>query len=188
MQKQALLILLLLPATALAHPGHDAAGFALEFSHGFFHPFSGLDHMLAMLAVGMWAAMRQRAVLQIAGVFLLGMVLGGVLGIQGVVAPMLESLVLGSALMAALLVALAVRLPLAVQLSVTAMFALVHGMAHGIELPAVGSAWAYAGGFLLATALLMLAGWTGAQALGVQRRQRLMGAGLAFMAGSPFFV
>ena len=179
MQKRALIILLMLPATAMAHPGHDIAGFAA----GFVHPFSGLDHTLAMLAVGIWAAMRQRAALQIAGTFLGGMLLGGMLGMQGLVAPILESLVLGSALLAALLVALAVRLPVSAQLAVTSLFALVHGM----ELPGSASALPYAGGFLMATALLILAGWVAGRALGTQRRQRLSGAGLAVVAGSLFF-
>jgi urease accessory protein len=183
MQKRALIILLMLPATAMAHPGHDIAGFAA----GFVHPFSGLDHTPAMLAVGIWAAMRQRAALQIAGTFLGGMLLGGMLGMQGLVAPMLESLVLGSALLAALLVALAVRLPVSAQLAVTSLFALVHGMAHGMELPGSASALPYAGGFLMATALLILAGWVAGRALGTQRRQRLSGAGLAVAAGSLFF-
>ena len=184
MQKRVLLILLMLPATAMAHPGHDVAG----FSAGFMHPFSGIDHCLAMLAVGVWAAMRNRTGQQGWGLgsFLAGMGLGGVLGMQGLVPPMLESLVLGSALLAALLVVLAVRLPLYAQALVVALFALMHGMAHGLELPAIGTAWTYASGFLVATALLIFTGWACGRVVETQCRQRWLGAGLAAVAGSLF--
>ncbi len=184
MKKHVMLILLMLPASAMAHPGHDVTGFVA----GFVHPFSGFDHILAILAVGIWSAMGSRGVLRMAGVFLAGMALGGVLGMQGVVVPMLESLVLGSALLSALLVALAVRMPISAQMAVIAMFALLHGMAHGMELPATVAASLYGSGFLLATALLLFVGWVCAKFLGVQRNQRLLGAALAVLAGSLFLV
>ena len=179
-----MMLMLILPATALAHPGHDVAGFV----SGFFHPFSGLDHTLVMLAVGIGIAMRKYSALQIASVFLACMALGTVLGMQGLVSPILESLVLGATLLATLLVAFAVRLPLQAHLLFTASFALLHGIAHGMEISPGGSGVTYAGGLLLATAIIMLAGWTGARVLGMQRRQRLLGAGLAVVAGSLFFV
>ncbi len=183
MKKCTLLILLLLPATALAHPGHDIHGFAAGFSH----PFGGLDHLLAMLALGIWAAMHSRASLsRVLSGFLAGMGLGGVLGMQGIVPPMLESWVLGSTLLATLLVAIAVRWPLYAQTMVAVLFALAHGMAHGTELPASGAAWLYVSGFLFATALLIIAGWIVGRLLGTQFRQRWLGAGLATAAASLF--
>ena len=182
MKKCTVFILLMLPATALAHPGHDIHGFAAGFSH----PFGGLDHLLAMLALGIWAAMRNRGLGQVLGGFLVGMGLGGVLGMQGLVIPMLESWVLVSTLLATLLVALAVRLPLYAQTMVAVLFALVHGMAHGTELPASGAAWLYVSGFLFATALLIIAGWMAGRLLGTQFRQRWLGAGLATAAASLF--
>ncbi len=182
MKKCTLLILLLLPATALAHPGHDIHSFAAGFSH----PFGGLDHLLAMLALGIWATMRNRGLGRVMGGFLVGMGLGGVLGMQGLVLPMLESWVLGSTLLATLLVALAVRWPLYAQTMVAVLFALVHGMAHGTELPATGAAWIYVSGFLFATALLIIAGWIVGRLLETQLRQRWLGAGLATAAASLF--
>ncbi len=182
MKKYLLLILLLLPATVLAHPGHDIHGFAAGFSH----PFGGLDHLLAILALGIWAAMRNPGLGRVLGGLLVGMGLGGVLGMQGIVPPMLESWVLGSTLLATLLVALAVRLPLVAQTMVAVLFALVHGMAHGTELPASGAAWLYVSGFLFATALLIIAGWIVGRLLGTQFRQRWLGAGLATAAASLF--
>jgi urease accessory protein len=182
MKKCTLLILLLLPSTALAHPGHDIHGFAT----GFTHPLGGFDHLLAMLALGIWAAMRNRGLGRVLGGFLVGMVLGGVLGTQGLVPPMLESWVLGSTLLATLLVALAVRLPIYAQTMVAVLFALVHGMAHGTELPASGAAWPYVFGFLSATALLIVTGWMAGRLLGTQFRQRWLGAGLTAAAASLF--
>lgn len=176
-------VLLCMPATAFAHPGHDAAGFV----GGFFHPFSGLDHMLALLALGIWAAMRQRPVLLSACIILGGMLGGGLLGAQMPLPALLESLVLGTAFLAALLVALAVRLPLHAEWLVSALFAAIHGMAHGAEMPGGVALPAYAAGFLLASALLLLAGWAGAALLGRQRRQQWLGAGLASVAGLMLF-
>ncbi len=182
MKKFTLLILLILPATALAHPGHDIH----SFSAGFTHPLGGFDHLLAMLALGIWAAMRNRGLGRVLGSFLVGMGLGGVLGIQGIIPPMLESWVLGSTLLATLLVAWAVRLPIYAQTMVAVLFALVHGMAHGTELPASGAAWLYVSGFLFATALLIVAGWLAGRSLGTQLRQRWLGVGLVAATASLF--
>jgi urease accessory protein len=178
-----ILNLILMPTVAFAHPGHEAGGFV----GGFFHPFSGMDHMLAMLAVGIWAAMRNRSLPVTVAIFLGGMLIGGMLGVQMLVPHMLESLVLGTALLAALLVALAVRLPMQAQLLAGALFAAIHGMAHGVELPQSMPLLPYAGGFLLASALLLCAGWAVAKALGAERRQQWLGAGLASLAGLMLF-
>ena len=178
-RKLIVLALFLLPVTAFAHPGHDGGGYV----GGFFHPFSGLDHMIAMLALGMWAAMRQRSLLLVGSLFLGGMLVGGALGMQGYAPTMLETIVMGSALLAAMLVAFAAKLPLQVQLAISAIFAVVHGLAHGVEIPETAAAMPYAAGFLLASATLFTAGAYLARKLHEQSRQRIAGGALAIVAG-----
>lgn len=150
------LALFLTPAVAFAHPGHDHAGLLAGLSH----PLLGLDHLLAMLAVGLWAAQQQGATrwaLPLA--FVASMLLGGLLGFAGVEIPLLETGIAGSLLAFGLLVAVAARLPQAVTLGLTGLFALSHGVAHGLELPALASPWTYAAGFVAATAALHACGY-----------------------------
>ena len=135
---------------ALAHPGDHAGGFA----HGFAHPFAGLDHLLAMLAVGLWAARfsgRPRWILPLA--FVSFMALG-----TGLVLPMVEPMIVLSVLVLGLGAAMGSRLPLAAGAAVTALFALYHGQAHFAEIPAEASAAGFVLGMLSATALLHAAG------------------------------
>ncbi|NQD91584.1 HupE/UreJ family protein [Pseudomonas sp. CrR25] len=150
------LALLASPTLAFAHPGHAQPGLLAGLSH----PLQGLDHLLAMLAVGLWAAQQvgvARWALPLA--FLASMLLGGLLGFAGLQLPLLETGIASSVLALGVLVAVAVRLPLAIALGLTVLFALSHGVAHGLELPALASPWAYAGGFLAATAALHGAGY-----------------------------
>jgi urease accessory protein len=147
--------LLLVPTLAHAHPGHDGTGFL----HGFSHPLSGLDHLLAMLAVGLWAAqMGGRARWAVPATFVGVMALGGALGMAGLHLPMMESGIAASVLVLGLLVAASARLSLAAAMPLVAVFALFHGFAHGMEMPASASCFAYAAGFVLATAALHAAG------------------------------
>lgn len=170
----------LLPGFAYAHVGAGAAG---GFLHGLMHPAFGLDHVCAMVAVGLWAAqMGGRAVWLMPLTFVGVMALGGALGMVGGALPFAEQGIVLSVLTLGVLVAAAVRLPLAVSGAVVGLFALCHGHAHGMEMPGAASAPAYAAGFLLTTAALHLTGVL--FGLGVQRaaRQRLVpvaGAGIA---------
>lgn len=150
------LALFLTPAVAFAHPGHDQAGLLAGLSH----PLLGLDHLLAMLAVGLWAAQQRGAtrwVLPLA--FVASMLLGGLLGFAGLRLPLLETGIAGSVLAFGLLVAVAARLPRAMALGLTGLFALSHGVAHGLELPALASPWTYAAGFVAATSVLHASGY-----------------------------
>lgn len=150
------LALLLSPALAFAHPGHDHAGLMA----GLAHPVFGLDHLLAMLAVGLWAAQQSGAARwALPLTFVASMLVGGLLGFGGLEIPLMETGIAASVLAFGLLVAVAVRLPMAVALGLTALFALSHGVAHGLELPHLASPWAYALGFLVATAALHAAGY-----------------------------
>lgn len=148
--------LLLSPAAAFAHAGHDHSGVLA----GLTHPLFGLDHLLAMLAVGLWAAQqtgRLRWALPLS--FVASMLLGGLLGFNGLQIALLENAIAASVLALGLLVAVAIRLPLMVAIALTALLALSHGVAHGLELPVLASPWGYTAGFVAATAALHASGY-----------------------------
>jgi len=150
------LALSMMPALAFAHPGHGENGLMA----GLGHPIGGVDHLLAMLAVGLWAAQQQgQARWALPLTFVATLLLGGLLGFAGVQLPALESGIAASVLALGLAVALAVRPPLPLAMLATALFALFHGVAHGLELPDMTSPWAYAAGFVLATTALHAAGY-----------------------------
>ena len=139
-------------SAAIAHTG---AEHALSFASGFRHPFTGLDHMLAMVAVGLWAGLNGGRALWVWPVAFVGvMVLGGALGISGFAVPMVEAGILASVVVLGLLVLAAARLPVAAGALLVAVFALLHGHAHGAELPGEAAAMSYAAGFAIATAIL----------------------------------
>jgi urease accessory protein len=144
--------LALVPTLAQAHPGvHHTAG----FGQGLSHPLSGLDHVLAMLAVGLWAAqLGGRAIWCVPASFVGMMTLGAALGFAGVNVPGVEQSILASVLVLGLFLAAAVRLPLAASVVLVAVFAFFHGSAHGAEMSRDSSALACGAGFLLATTAL----------------------------------
>lgn len=145
---------LVLPSMAQAHVGAHGAGFAA----GLAHPVDGADHVLAMLAVGLWAALTGgRALWAMPLAFVAALLAGGGLSAAGVVPPGVEPMILASVVGLGAAVALALRLPLPAALSGIAVFGFAHGLAHGAEGPAAGFA-AYAAGFALATSGLHLTG------------------------------
>ena len=149
------LLLLALAGAAQAHTGHGTTSFA----EGLVHPF-GLDHLLAMVAVGIWSvsALPARQAWQGPITFLGAMVTGAVLGMSGASVPFLEHLVAGSVvLLGVLLVSTRLPLPSGVALAVVAASAAMHGVAHGAESPDTGFGL-YAAGFVLTTAALHLGG------------------------------
>jgi urease accessory protein len=151
-----LLGLLWLPATASAHTETGVVG---GFLSGFKHPLTGLDHMAAMFAVGLWGAfLGTRAMWTLPVVFPVVMAFGGAMGVLGVPLPAVETCIALSAVMLGLMVALAVKPPLWVAAVVVGFFAIFHGHAHGTELPKSANALAYAIGFVIATGLLHLSG------------------------------
>ncbi len=158
----------LLPGAADAHTGIGATA---GFSHGFMHPFGGVDHLLAMVAVGMLAAQwGGRALWLLPASFLTTMAAGGALGMTGIALPHVEIGIGLSVVVLGLLVALGVRLPLAAAMLLVPLFAIFHGHAHGAEMPADGSGVAYGFGFLAATALLHVAGIGAGLALAIYDR------------------
>jgi urease accessory protein len=174
--------LLLVPALAHAHPGHGTSG----LEHGFVHPISGLDHLLAMIAVGLWAGqLGGRARWQVPAAFLGVMILGCMLGMAGVAVPAVEQGIVASVLILGVLIAAAVRLPAIASIAIVAGFAFFHGAAHGTEMPANATGLGYAGGFTIATGLLHAAG-LGLGMIGSKLRQprfvRLAGGVIALCA------
>jgi urease accessory protein len=170
-----LVLLTALAAPAWAHPGHG-----IGLGAGLAHPFGGLDHVLAMVAVGLWATqLGGRALWLVPTGFVAAMLGGAALGWAGVGVIPAEPGILASVLLLGLLVAFAVRLPLALGLVVVAAFALCHGHAHGAELPAGGDALAYAAGFAAATAVLHGIGIATGLMARDPRLLRWSGAGIA---------
>lgn len=153
--KRILPLLLLAPSAAMAHPGHFAG---LPLVAGLSHPLAGADHLLAMLAVGLCAAMAGgRALWALPLAFVGGLVAGGALGMAGVALPGVEPMIAASVMALGLAAALALRPGLALALPVVAAFGLFHGQAHGAEAPEAGLAL-YALGFAATSAALHGAG------------------------------
>ncbi|MFM2405072.1 MAG: hypothetical protein RL223_2952 [Pseudomonadota bacterium] len=186
------LVLSLLALCAGAARAHDgAAGLAGGFLSGFMHPLAGPDHVVAMVAVGLWGAiLGQPALWLLPVVFPLVMAVGGALGVLGVPLPAVETGIALSGLVLGLAVALAVRPPLWLAAVLVGIFAVFHGHAHGTELPSAASPLAYSLGFVLATGLLHLAG-IGCGALWRGRTGRLAvraGGGAIALAGAGFLL
>ncbi|WP_432240277.1 HupE/UreJ family protein [Herbaspirillum robiniae] len=171
--------------SAFAHPGHPGSHMdaSASFMSGFSHPFSGIDHLLAMLAVGLWAAQnKQRALWVLPLAFPLMMVVGALMAIGGLSVPAVETGIAASVAVMGLLIAFAVRMPLWASASVVSLFALFHGYAHGAELPHGSSAALYGAGFILATAILhatgLIVGMVAGQKM-ADRVVRIGGVGIA---------
>ncbi len=145
------LALMAISGAAFAHPGHDAA-----LTGGVAHPFTGIDHLLAMLAVGIWAVQQREAnaFWKIPLAFVVAMLAGGVLGYAGVALPHVESGIALSVLLLGLLVAFTWRLDTTLAMGVVALFALLHGYAHTSEAPLASNPFIYAAGFVATTAAL----------------------------------
>jgi urease accessory protein len=149
-------LLILLATPAYAHVGDGLTG---GFLGGFAHPLFGPDHVVAMVAVGLWGAfLGAPAIWLLPVVFPLVMAFGGALGILGVPIPGIEIGIAASAIMLGLMVALAARPPLWIAAVLVGAFAIFHGHAHGAELPPGADAVAYSVGFVVATGLLHLCG------------------------------
>ena len=148
--------LLVATGSVFAHPGHEHAS---SFMSGFSHPMGGLDHLLAMVAIGLWAAsIGGRALWAIPVAFVMTMILGGGLAVAGMTVPFVEQGILLSVIVLGALVLFAKRLPTLVCAAIAGGFALFHGAAHGMEMPLTANGLQYALGFALATAGLHAVG------------------------------
>lgn len=173
-------IALLTPATVLAHNPQGVAG---GFTSGFLHPLSGIDHVLAMIAVGIWGAQLGAPCIWVLPVaFPLVMSIGGALGVRGVFLPGVETGIAVSALLLGFMIFREVKPPIYLAALVVGFFALFHGYAHGTELPHAANPLAYGAGFVIATGLLHMSG----VAVGLMHRWprgaqmlRIAGAGIS---------
>ncbi len=185
----AIVLTLCLPSIASAHTGvGDTSG----FWHGLGHPIGGLDHILAMVAVGLWAVqIGGRALWLVPSAFVLAMAISSVGGHFAVPFPGVEQGILASDFILGLLLLFAPRLPLAMSMSIVGILAIFHGYAHGAEMPATASGLAYGVGFIIATAGLHLSGI--GIGLGLDRlqpilRQRLFRSGGAAIVLATVYV
>jgi len=179
-------VVLFCTETAFAHVQKgEAAGFV----SGIKHPVTGLDHVLAMVAVGLWGAqLGAPAIWLLPVAFPMVMAFGGMLGLMGVPLPGIEYGIAASAILLGAAVMFELRPPLAIAAAIVAIFAIFHGHAHGTELPPGQSGLLYSIGFVMATGCLHGVG------IGIgtvhrwgwgQKALRLAGAGVA-VAGMFF--
>lgn len=142
--------------TVLAHTGEGITGGLMS---GFLHPVAGLDHVTAMVAVGILGAFLGRpAIWVLPVVFPLVMTIGGVLGLLGVSISYIEVGIAVSSIVLGLMILFALKPPLLIAAIIVAAFAIFHGHAHGTELPKAANALAYSVGFVVSTGLLHLVG------------------------------
>ena len=178
-----------LPVLAHAHPGHDGHDLTWDFATGAAHPLSGWDHLLAMVAVGLWAAqLGGRSRWLVPAAFVGVMTLGALLGHAGLALPGVEQGIAASILILGLLIAAAVRLPVAASMAIVGLFALFHGVAHGAEMPATAGGLSYGAGFIVATALLHAVGLGLGFALKDQAKLARFAGGAVARAGAAAFV
>ncbi|ASY63869.1 HupE-UreJ family metal transporter [Sinorhizobium sojae CCBAU 05684] len=191
MKKQILIAAAALAASAAPAFAHFDPASHGSLMAGLSHPLFGADHILAMLAVGLWAGeIGGRARWMVPAAFVATMAVGFALAVIGVGLPFVEPAILASVVALGLIVAIAVRLGAAKAAAIVAVFALFHGDAHGGELGAAG-AWSFAAGFMIATALLHVAGIGLGMALarlsGGGKLARLLG-GITALAGAALML
>jgi urease accessory protein len=168
---------------------HTFGAVGTGFVAGFGHPFLGLDHLAAMIAVGAWAAQAGwRPVWSVPLVFMAVLVFGAVLAFAGIALPAVESGIAASLVVLGLLIASATRLPVTVGAAIAAVFAVFHGYAHGSEIPQALAPWLYAAGFVLATGVLHAAGIGAGRQWLVQRPWLVGTTGLALSAGGAWML
>ncbi|MEQ9560556.1 MAG: HupE/UreJ family protein [Rhodospirillales bacterium] len=149
-------VLMLTAAPALAHTG---AGSASGFAAGFAHPVLGLDHVLAMVAVGILAAqLGGRSLWLVPAAFVAMMAVGGLMGVSALGLPFVEIGIVGSIVVLGAVIAAGRQLPVALAMALVGALALFHGHAHGTEMPVTAGGLEYGFGFMAATTALHVAG------------------------------
>lgn len=180
-RKQAALCLLILFAATDAAQAHTGVGVTQGFANGFRHPLSGIDHVSAMIAVGMFAAhLGRRALWLVPASFVAMMMAGGAVGMAGVGLPFVEIAIGLSVFVLGLIIALRLDMATWAAMALVGFFALFHGHSHGTEMPQTASALEYGAGFVLATALLHAAGiGVGIAAARQRRAVQALGSAMA---------
>jgi urease accessory protein len=170
----------LLTASALPAYAHVGIGTTSSFAAGFGHPLSGTDHIMVMIAVGLWAALNGgKAIWAWPATFVGVMLVGGTLGMLHVAIPLVEPGILASVVTLGILVALGINLPISVGIAIIGLFALLHGHAHGTEVSENATGLEYMAGFALATAMLHGIGIAGGLGFGLKLRSFVRAAGAA---------
>ena len=185
------LALVALPLLAFGHPHHNSAGHG-GFGAGFLHPLLGLDHLLAMAGVGLWAAQQRSpgAIWLVPAAFLAVMVIGFGLGLATAPAALVEFGIVGSLAVVGVLVFVGRQFPLLPAVTLAGLFAVFHGHAHGAEMAAGLSGIAFGLGFALASALLLAAGavaWRMTEARTLEKPVA-RSAGVALIAAGAVFL
>ena len=148
--------LVTLPSLAFAHPGPHHS---VDVWSGFLHPFTGIDHLLAMLAVGLWSVrLGRKAVWVLPAVFPVAMLSGAALGMANVGLPLIEPMIAASVIAMGVAVACGLRMPITAGAVLVSFFAIFHGHAHAAEMPVNSTMASYAVGFVGATVLLHVLG------------------------------
>ncbi|MFM9935990.1 MAG: HupE/UreJ family protein [Novosphingobium sp.] len=174
-------------APASAHSGTGLAG---GFAAGLLHPLSGMDHLLAMVSVGLWGAVLGRPLLVALPVIFPAMMAGGaILGMFGAPVPPVELGIAVSVLVLGTAIAAGLRPPVWLACAMVGVFALFHGYAHGRELPSAADPIGYSAGFVLSTGLLHIAGIAIGFVHETQRGKLLVkGLGAAIGAAGLYFL
>ncbi len=163
----------LMPVWALAHPGLDGgAHHAVGFTGGLLHPLTGVDHLSAMVSVGLWSALTARRLWVAPLAFVSMLLIGALIGLAGFSLPAVEPMIAVSVLVLGLLVATRMQAPAMLAAAMVGLFAIFHGVAHGSELAGDAHLWPTLAGMLLCTAGLHIAG---------------VGLGLALRSRSPWW-
>ena len=150
---------LLMMAASSAAQAHVGVGDTNGFIHGFGHPISGVDHVLVMVAVGLFTAhLGGRGLWAVPLSFVSMMVVGGAFGMAGIGLPFVEIGIGLSVVILGLAVAIGYRMPTAAAMAMVGVFAIFHGHAHGAEMPESASGLAYGIGFVLTTLMLHVSG------------------------------
>ncbi len=185
-----LLITVLLSIIATPALAHTDAGAVEGFTAGFHHPWYGLDHLLAMVAVGMLASLKgSKAIWMIPLIFVGMMAAGGVMGVAGLTVPFIELGIIGSIIIFGLLITVNANLATPVIAVIAGFFAIMHGHAHGTEMPVNALGLTYGFGFMLATAMLHGVGiGIGLTASRPAFRTAVRAGGAAICAAGLFFL
>lgn len=177
------LVLFAVSGTVAAHPGDSHASFAAAA----FHPLSGADHLLAMLAIGLWSSLLGGAAIwKMPAMFVLALACGAFLGMHGIYLSPMEPLIALSVLLLGLCIAMAVQVRTPTGIAIVSLFALFHGHAHGTELPAAASGSLYLLGITVTSAALHLIGIGLGRAL--TQQPWLLRSGGAAIAGAGLWM
>jgi len=154
-----LLAVILIMSYITPASAHAISDQSTDLIAGLLHPFIGIDHLLTIIAVGLWAAhVGGSSLYRLPLVFIALMFFGSLVSVNGIKVPALEFLIASSVVSLGVLIFFNLKLPLYSSITIISFFAIIHGYSHGLELPQQSSALFYGSGFILATAILLIIG------------------------------